>query len=112
MDIITGATGKYRKLILAGQLWERDDIAAINEYVDICIQVKRAHIVIDLDRLTFINSQAIGLIVKIFKRCLDAGGHLILYRPHTSVKEVLEITGLTSFITVVHSDPELKDAMN
>jgi len=112
MDILTGAQGKYRKLILAGQFWERSDISALEEYVDICIRTGNPHVILDCDRLTFINSMAIGLIVRLYMQCNKAGGRLIIFQPKSNIKEVIEITGLSSFIAVACSSDELKKAMN
>lgn len=112
MDILSGANGKYRKLILAGQFWERDDMNALEEYVDICIKTGKSRIILDMDRLTFINSQAIGLLVRLFMLCKEAGGKLILFQPKESIREVIEITGLSTFMAVAYNNDELKNVMN
>ena len=45
MDIITGAHGKFRRIVIAGQLWERDDIDTLEEYVDICIKTGKPRVI-------------------------------------------------------------------
>jgi anti-anti-sigma factor len=111
MDIISGTNGNYRKLMLAGQFWERSDLDALKEYVDVCAKVQKPRIILDLERLSFINSQALGLIVKLHAVCKDAGGKLILFQPKSSVKEVIEITGLATFMTITYTTDELTHAM-
>ena len=107
MDITSGRKGIYRKLLLAGQFWERGDMEALEQYFDICIASGKPRVILDLERLTFINSQALGLLVRLHNLCSDAGGKLILYRPQSSVREVIEISDLPQFITIVDSPEEL-----
>lgn len=111
MDILSGSSGKYQKLMLAGQFWERNDMDALEEYVAVCATMQKPNIVLDLQRLSFINSQALGLIVKLHSVCKEAGGSLILYQPTSSVKEVIEITGLADFMPVAHNEQDLHQAM-
>ncbi|MBN1760220.1 MAG: STAS domain-containing protein [Chitinispirillaceae bacterium] len=111
MDITSGRKGIYRKLLLAGQFWERGDMEALEQYFDICIASGKPRVILDLERLTFINSQALGLLVRLHNLCSDAGGKLILYRPQSSVREVIEISDLPQFITIVDS-PEVLDRLS
>lgn len=107
MDITSGRKGIFRKLLLAGQFWERSDMEALEQYLDICVAAEKPRVILNLERLTFISSQALGLLVRLHHRCSTAGGKLILYRPLSSVKEVIDISDLAQFITVVESPEEL-----
>jgi anti-anti-sigma factor len=107
MDITSGRKGMFRKLLLAGQFWERGDMNALEQYFDICIASGKPRVILDLERLTFISSQALGLLVRLHHLCSSAAGKLILYRPQSSVKEVIEISDLSQFITVVETPEEL-----
>ena len=109
MDITSGRKGVYRKLLLAGQFWERGDMDALEQYFDICIASGKPRVILDLERLTFINSQALGLLVRLHHRCDDAGGKLVLFRPQSSVKEVIDISALSQFITIVESPGALEE---
>jgi anti-anti-sigma factor len=110
MDITSGSKGAFRKLLLAGQFWEREDMDALEEYVAICAAAGRPRVILDLERLTFINSQALGLLVRLHHQCAAAQGKLILFRPQSTVKEVIEISELSEFITIVDS-PEALDRL-
>jgi anti-anti-sigma factor len=110
MDITSGSKGPFRKLLLAGQFWEREDMEALEEYVVICAAAGGPRVILDLERLTFINSQALGLLVRLHHRCSEARGKLILFRPQSSVKEVIDISELSKFITIVDS-PDALDAL-
>lgn len=111
MDILSGSAGKYRKLMLAGQFWEQNDFASLEEYVDVCAKMQKPFIIFDLDRLTFINSQGLGLLVRLHRLCEDNGGKLIIFHPHQNIREVFEITGLGSFMTIIHTVKDLDAAI-
>jgi anti-anti-sigma factor len=60
-------------------------------------------IVVDLARLTFIDSSGLGLIHEARRKAIHGGGNLVVCNPHPVVLRVLEITGLDTW--VVDWDP-------
>jgi anti-anti-sigma factor len=108
MNITSGRQGVYRKLLLAGRFWERGDREALEQYFDICIASGKPRVILDLGRLTFINSLALGLLVRLHHRCSNAGGKLVLFRPRSIVKDMIELSSLHEFITIVELREELK----
>jgi anti-anti-sigma factor len=108
MDITSGNKGDFRKLTLAGQFWQRDDMDALEQYVAVCITAQRPWVILDLDRLSFVNSQALGLFVKLHMRCSEAGGKLILFAPRSSVRDIIEIADLPQFMAVAATSEELE----
>jgi anti-sigma B factor antagonist len=58
------------------------------------------HLVIDLARVTFVDSTALGVMVSALKRVKAEGGALELRSPTPSARKVLEITGLNRVFTV------------
>ena len=107
MDITSGSKGKYRKLVPAGQFWQREDMDALEQYVAVCITAGKPQVILDLERCTFINSQALGLLVRLHMRCSEEGGKLVLFRPAPCVREVIEVAGLPAFCTIVTTPDEL-----
>jgi len=65
-------------------------------------------VVVDLQRLSFINSQGLGALVRMHSNMKDAGSRLVLFSNPSSVLEVLEISGLESFMIIAKSDSELE----
>jgi anti-anti-sigma factor len=55
-------------------------------------------IVVDLGRLTFIDSSGLGAIATAKRKALANDGDLVLCRPSPAVQRVLEITGLDLWI--------------
>lgn len=111
MDITCNNRGDFRELTLIGQFWRREDMDTLEQYVSVCIAARRPWVILDLERLSFINSQALGLFVRLHNRCSDAGGKLILYQPGSSVRDVIEIADLPQFIAVAGTAEELDAQM-
>lgn len=51
-------------------------------------------VVVDLERLDFLDSTGISVLVDALKRAEDAGGRMRLRSPTPAVRRVLEVTGL------------------
>ncbi|MGP0031814.1 MAG: STAS domain-containing protein [Acidimicrobiales bacterium] len=56
-------------------------------------------VVVDLDRLTFMDSSGLGTIHAARRTAIENGGDLVVCRPTPMVQRVLEITGLDTWIT-------------
>lgn len=59
-----------------------------------------ATLVLDLARLTFIDSSGLHEIVVAFKRQREAGGELVIRDPNPSTRRVLDIVGLSQVLAV------------
>ena len=111
MDITDNTRGDFRKLTLVGQFWRREDMDSLEQHVSTCITTGRPWVILDLERLSFINSQALGMFVRLHNRCGEAGGKLILYQPRSSVRDVIEIAGFPQFIAIADTVEELDAQM-
>lgn len=112
MEISCSTTGSTGCITLIGQLWQKDDLKAVEDAVENLVVNGILKIIIDIDRLSFINSQGLGLIARIFAQMQEKGGTMLLFNPHSSVLEVIEISGFDQFMTIVKSDEELKAILN
>ncbi|MBN1577135.1 MAG: STAS domain-containing protein [Chitinispirillaceae bacterium] len=111
MEITSGSKDDFRLLTLTGQFWQREDMEALEQYVSVCITAHRPWVILDIEGLTFVNSQALGMFVKLHARCSGAGGKLILFQPRSSVREVIEIAELPQFIALADTAEELDAQM-
>jgi N-acetylglucosaminyldiphosphoundecaprenol N-acetyl-beta-D-mannosaminyltransferase len=59
--------------------------------------------VLDLSQVTFMDSIGLGLIMKGFRLCKEAGGGLILLRPSEAVRSLIETLKLTRLIPIADS---------
>ncbi|HEX3019583.1 MAG TPA: STAS domain-containing protein [Chitinispirillaceae bacterium] len=112
MDIFQHYSNGIVRITLIGQLWQKNELNALSEAVDSsnCQQCKC--IILDLQRVSFINSQGLGLLVRIYRDMVDAGGKLILLCNTSSVLEVIEISGFKDFMLIAENEMELQQLLN
>jgi anti-sigma B factor antagonist len=63
--------------------------------------------VIDLEKVRYISSSGLGLLITLLTKMKNAGGELFLTAPSEHVKKLLLITKLNGIFTVVESVKEL-----
>ena len=64
-------------------------------------------VVIDLEKVRYISSSGLGLLITLLTKMKNAGGELFLTAPSEHVKKLLLITKLNGIFTVVESVKEL-----
>jgi anti-sigma B factor antagonist len=64
-------------------------------------------VVIDLEKVRYISSSGLGLLITLLTKMKNAGGELFLTAPSEQVKKLLLITKLNGIFTVVESIKEL-----
>jgi anti-anti-sigma factor len=60
-----------------------------------------ALLVIDLSRLSFMDSSGMGVIAAAQARAVEAGRRLVLVRPPYSVRRAFELSGFEDVVTIV-----------
>lgn len=60
-------------------------------------------LILDFENVQFMSSAFLGLLVKVHKRAIDAGGTLQLYNLDPKVHKIFEITKLTKIFDIVPS---------
>ena len=66
----------------------------------------RSRIVLDLEKVRFMDSAGLGELVAWKKRAVERGGDVRLLRPRDRVREVLELTALTRVFEIFETDAE------
>ena len=64
------------------------------------LQIGCDKLVVDLMHVPLIDSSALGAIVVTLKSCQRVGGKLVLLNPQKAVREVLEVTQLSTLIEI------------
>jgi anti-anti-sigma factor len=64
------------------------------------------HVVIDLAKVTFMDSTGLAVIVTEHKRLKHSDGSLTIFSPPSSVRRLFEITGLTTLLDIVPANEE------
>jgi anti-sigma B factor antagonist len=88
-------------LAVAGQLDE-----VLTAAVEEC-----AHVLVGLERCTFIDSSGIAVILRAHNRMQEEGNQLVVYAPTDQVLRVLSMTGLTNNGLVFDSAEEALAAL-
>jgi anti-anti-sigma factor len=65
---------------------------------------QQKRLVLNFARVRFMSSAFLGLLVKVHKRTIEAGGHLQLYNLDPKIQKVFEITQLTRVFDIVHGE--------
>ena len=64
------------------------------------------HVVLDLAKVTFMDSTGLGVIVTEHKRLGHTKGSLTIFSPPSSVRRLFEITGLDGVLDIVPANEE------
>ncbi|MBN1603213.1 MAG: STAS domain-containing protein [Chitinispirillaceae bacterium] len=107
MEIVTSVSGDVSTFNLIGQLWRKEDLSSLEVAVEKFIVEKKSILVLDISRLSFINSQGLGLLVRCHVRTRDCGAKMILFGPNEAVSEVIELSGFAMFMTIAATEDEL-----
>ena len=79
----------------------------IAELVSDSVEAGIKTVVIDLEKVRYISSSGLGLLITLLTKMKNAGGELFLTAPSEHVKKLLLITKLNGIFTVVESVKEL-----
>ena len=65
---------------------------------------QQKRLVLNFAKVKFMSSAFLGLLVKLHKRVIEAGGHLQLYNLDPKIQKVFEITQLVKIFDIVKSE--------
>ena len=68
------------------------------------LQTGRPQLVVDLMNVPLIDSSALGAIIITLKSCQQSGGKLVLLNPQKAVREVLEVTKISTVIEIYDTE--------
>lgn len=98
-DVAANAVDGEVVLALTGDL-DCATAPRLREAVDALRDRAVRTLVLDLSRLTFIDSSGLHEIVVALKRQREAGGELVLRDPNASTRRVLKIVGLSQVLAI------------
>ncbi len=79
------------------------NLPGFSEHIDTMIEAGDRQLILDCFLLKFINSAALGYLIKTRKRLTSEGGEMLLARPSKFVKKTLATLGLDSLFRVFDS---------
>ncbi len=69
------------------------------------------HMILDMRLVKFINSTALGAVIKAFKRCRAEGGDLVIAQPSPFVRDVISKVGIDKLIALHENEQEATKAI-
>ena len=104
--------GQVHYLFMEGDLIGDEVGPIIAELVSDSVEAGIKTMVIDLEKVRYISSSGLGLLITLLTKMKNAGGELFLTAPSEHVKKLLLITKLNGIFTVVESVKELNLSSN
>jgi anti-sigma B factor antagonist len=72
----------------------------LREVLDELVDLGIYHLVVDLEKVRFLDSSGIGLLMGVYRRIREHGGSLRLTGPSPQVRRVLELTRVTTLLPI------------
>lgn len=96
LSVVSTATDGIRVLTLAGEI-DRDTGQTLRQALD-ASATPHQRIVVDLSRVTFMDSTGINIFIAAHRSLTEAGGWIRLAAPTQAVLRLLQIVGVDTFI--------------
>lgn len=100
----------YAVLTLKGE-FDTFYCPALMQEVETLVERGVNHLVLDLRLVKFINSTALGAIIKAHKRCRADGGDLVIAQPSPFVREVIRKVGIDKLIAMHDTEQDAVKAI-
>jgi anti-anti-sigma factor len=100
LEIDVQTTDERTLIALSGELDASTSTYLYAKLAD--LEVENAlNVVLDMAKLSFMDSSGLGVIITEHTRLKRSGGKLTVYSPSSSVRRLFEITGLTEELDIV-----------
>ncbi len=106
MKLITRRQGAIPVVEIPGRLVYGDNEGILKETIDDLLNQGDRRIVLDLEKVSFIDSSGLADLVSAHKSVAQAGGALKLVRVNRKVRSVLTITNLLQVMQVFEDEAE------
>jgi anti-anti-sigma factor len=110
MKIDKSVHDDYAVLTLKGE-FDTFYCPALQQEVESLIERGISHLILDLRLVRFINSTALGAIIKAHKRCKAEGGELMLAQPSNFVRDIVRKVGIDKLVPMFETEPEATKAV-
>ncbi len=98
-------------LRLKGKLIDHESAEAVKHTTDELIAEDKTSVVVDLDGLTYLNSNGLNALVSLLTKCRNRGGEMVVCCINEKVRRLFVITKLINVFTVRETLNEGLEAM-
>ena len=100
----------YATLTLKGE-FDTFYCPALMQEVETLVERGVNHLILDMRLVKFINSTALGAVIKAHKRCRAEGGELVVAQPSPFVRDVMNKVGIDKLIALHDTEAEATKAI-
>jgi len=93
-------------LDLTGKVVRGEEVRALNELVKRLVAEQQSKIVLNLEKVSYVDSTGVGTLVHCFTAAKAAGGGLRLAKPDERFREVLKLTNLLGVLDIYANEEE------
>ena len=111
MDITKRTSGNVVILSIMGEI-DLYNAPEIKDIINKLIEEQNYHVIIDLAKVSYIDSSGIGALISSLSNLKKYQGGLKIINVYASVKKVFELTKLTSFFDIFDSEVEAIEAFD
>ncbi len=105
MDIQTRTNGDIIILDINGEI-DLYNAPEIKKNIKTQIDNGKHNIIVNLDKVSYIDSSGIGVLISSLSQLKKVGGGLKIINVYASVKKVFELTKLTSFFDIYENEQD------
>jgi anti-sigma B factor antagonist len=109
--VTSKAAGEMVDVISAGGEIDLHTAPELDRWIDEALQAGRRHVVVDMSEVTFIDSTAIGVLVRAHRGAVEARGSLRLVCTDKNVLRILAFAGLDEKLTIHETLDEALSAL-
>jgi anti-sigma B factor antagonist len=102
-SVTTVRLGERGYVLAVGGELDMHTVEPLREQLETLRTVDRLQLVVDLARVSFVDSIALGVLVEAAKRARSGGGEVVVVSDDPRVRRVFEITGLDRMVRVERS---------
>lgn len=106
LEVTERRLGPVTVVELTGRLVADDGDTSFSEHIMVLVAAGSTNLLVDLRRVTYMDSGGLGALVAMFLHVTKRGGRLKLLSPSQRVWRVLEITHLLHVFEVFEDDDE------
>lgn len=111
MDITKKTNGDIVILEIVGEI-DLYNAPEIKDIISKLIEERSYNVIIDLEKVSYIDSSGIGALISSLSNLKKYHGGLKIINVYASVRKVFELTKLTSFFEIYDSEKEAIDSFN
>ena len=106
MKVNVRSEGDVSVVDLSGKITIGEGDVVLRETVESLLKEGRTKLVLNLSRISYMDSAGIGELVACYKRSRDKGGHLKLLNPSGKVYDLLQLTKLEEIFETYRDEGE------